>query len=290
MSDEKKPQILKYIMSGLILAIALILIINLIRGCQFHGGLNFEEGVEFFAGHVELDSGEITIEEPLTSLQVSNIAGSIEILSSDNDLLKMEYKITGSANQSGNTKEPKISKTNSKITISRPDFPFKNVNLVYSFRVYIPGSVKSLKINSISGSITVGKLGSPIDQNLFAVSGSIRSESARNLEAHTTSGSIYFNALGDKVGVTTITGSIDGRLSENNAVQGAFNSISGSINLNLSKDRDYQFVFSSVSGQLTANPEPGNFKREKNKISGQYGQSGARIEAATVSGSISLSR
>jgi DUF4097 and DUF4098 domain-containing protein YvlB len=168
---------------------------------------------------------------------------------------------------------------------------FMNRTGTVSFQVVVPRGMKEIDAHSVSGGITVRGVEPGVGQNLSTISGGIDTDQAGDLEASSTSGSVHFRSRGSALSIRTVSGSIDGEV-ESLAPGGSarFGSVSGSISLNAFQGLDAEVSLHSLSGRVSCDFPLTASEQKNNRLSGRIGKGLARLEAGTVSGSISISK
>ncbi len=160
-----------------------------------------------------------------------------------------------------------------------------------SFIISVPVHLQSIAAYSVSGSITLSDIHDGVDQILETTSGSIKTDNANNLSASTASGAVKFIFSGRELKINTLSGSINGDIS-NIEANGSIEliSISGSINMDVFNDLDATLNLSSISGSINCDFPVITSNHTDNKLLGTIGNGSIPLRISTTSGSISIKK
>ena len=238
------------------------------------------------------ESSEETREvaERVERLTVTNISGPVQIEGWDRDTIQVHY--VKQARGEENLADFKIEIETDGDTLKVRPLYQPNVGLRFgsvSFDIKVPKTLKEIKVNNVSGNISVNDLGADIAQELETVSGAIESNRSGDLRAKSTSGSIGFSFTGRKLAVKSISGRIDGEirgLGRDGSVEAE--SVSGSVDLRAFGGLDAEVRMQSVSGSLSCDFPMQIQEKKQHRLNGRIGSGSADVSLKTVSGSISL--
>jgi DUF4097 and DUF4098 domain-containing protein YvlB len=248
-----------------------------------------EKYLKKFSGR-ERAEGEEILRGLHSVLDVKNVAGSIEITGWDKDYFLIKYVKSGPTSESIENLMAKIETTKDSISIKRStaDKRLKSRGTI-SFDIFIPDTVKSISVNSVSGSIELGRMDPGITQSLKTVSGKIETDNSGNLQAGSTSGSITFRFSGSDLRVNTVSGSIRGEML--NMTPGGsldLSSVSGSIHVDADKTLNAEITLKSVSGSISCDFPVTISMKKRNRLEGKIGDGLIPLSIKTTSGSIKI--
>ena len=230
---------------------------------------------------------ERRVHEAYDSLVVRNISGRIEVKGWDKDYSLVMYTKRGPF-----AKELEIvtEVDNGTLTV-RPAYRerMRTTLTSVSFDILVPRGIESIQAESASGSIGLSGLGSSVDQDLKTVSGRIQTEGARNLSAHTTSGSIRFRFSGSTLSARAVSGSVHGDIVDfTPGGTGELSTVSGSVRLSAYEGLDARIELKSKSGSVASAFPLQKTQGKNNELSGTVGSGLSSLTVKTMSGSIRL--
>jgi DUF4097 and DUF4098 domain-containing protein YvlB len=158
-----------------------------------------------------------------------------------------------------------------------------------SFSVTVPKTVTVVRAHSVSGSVTVLKAGTGVDQWLTTVSGSISTDGSRDLHASSTSGSISFAFAGQVLEAHSVSGSIRGSIdSIEKGGSVTLRTVSGPVLVDAFAGLDAAVDLRSVSGPVSCGFPLTITEQRHNRLHGTIGQGEVPVEIRTTSGPISI--
>jgi len=241
------------------------------------GGTPQEEGTESFSS--------------INDLELSTVAGSIEVEYWDNPNVEITWKKWGSPSVREKL-EIEIVQQGSNLS-ARVKHPrgISGFNGWASFTVKIPGTLEELEAGSVSGSVKVmGPVDilSTIDQDLHTVSGSIYTDGADDLKLKSVSGSLRFRTTGSRLDGSTTSGSIKGTILNEDSTEINLSSVSGSITLGLEGEWQGDVSMRSVSGSMKSGLPLLLENQSRSRLEGKIGDGQGDMTLNTTSGSIRI--
>jgi hypothetical protein len=251
------------------------------------------EGRHFVAG-LGWESQEVTerFDGSFTELKVRNVSGPIVVEGWSQDYVQVHY--LKQARSAGYLEEFKIEiePRGSSLSIRPiykkiPGSPFGSV----SFDIKVPSSIKEIRVNNISGDISIENTGAGVDQVLETVSGRIDTERSGDLKAKSISGSIHFASTGKTLDINSTSGRVHGEilsLEPGSSVE--IDTISGAVDLEVFSGFDADLQLQSVSGSISCDFPVEIIEQKRNKLVATVGNGTVPFEVKTVSGKISIGR
>jgi hypothetical protein len=270
------------------------------RGQLFDVRFNLLEGRGFFANMsfpignaVRVEADEQVPAGTYTAVEIHDIAGSIDISGGAASTAVTVHSLKSAPSQSAmDGIHVDMQKQGDRLVIQeKHDRGFlRNLGKV-AFRLSVPAGVTVIEAHTVSGSIDVTGISSAVDQVLSTVSGSIRTEAARNLDIYSTSGHLSFSSSGPTVSARSVSGSIDGTIA---SLPGSgsvhVSTVSGSVSLNAFAALDAALALHSVSGSVSCDFPVTISDQKRNRLNGKIGSGSATVDIGTVSGSISIAK
>jgi len=243
------------------------------------------ESYEGDSMRTEEESGTIDSEKTIDRLEIRNISGRISAEGWNNEEVRLDYRKFGP----GIPPDVEVDYQGSTMII-KAVYP-KKLSAFGSvdFDIKIPASVRFVKIDSVSGSISIEGAASGLEQELSTTSGSIKTDSSANLDISSVSGSLVFSSDGERITASTTSGRIEGVLEQApDSGRIELKSVSGRVVLevpdNINADVDLHSVSGSVSSELPVSVT----ESRKKSLRGRIGSGGTIIDIGTVSGSIRI--
>ena len=259
------------------------------RSFRFDG---FPGGEVVGFGGWEREERTETVEGPVTTLVLKNIAGAVDLEAAERDTVQVHYVKQARGRQALADFPVEIERRADTLTIRPlyrpvPGSPFGPV----SFDLLIPRTVRRVEIGNVSGSITTRGIPAEAEQILSTVSGHIEVAEGGSLQARSTSGAIRFTSSGERVAVETVSGDIEGRLSSLGG-QGSveIGSVSGGVRLQAFEGLSAQVLLTSTSGGVSCEFPLAGAEMRRSRIEGRIGDGAVPLRVRTVSGSIRLER
>jgi DUF4097 and DUF4098 domain-containing protein YvlB len=227
-----------------------------------------------------------------TEIEVRSIAGSVEISGTSAAGVNVHSVKTALFGNAADNVHVEIRKEGTRLVVEEkhePRFFFPSGTI--AFQIAIPRGVKLIDAHSVSGSITVHDVLPGIDQSLSTISGSVSTSRAHDLSASSTSGRIQFTSDGASLTARSVSGSIDGEIdSLDKGGSARLSTVSGSVTLKAFPALDARISLHSVSGRVSCDFPVTISEQKNNRLEGTIGAGAARVDAGTISGSISIHR
>jgi DUF4097 and DUF4098 domain-containing protein YvlB len=271
--------------------------------------------------HAQRSVAEHLAADPRASIEIHNVAGSINLLGWDKPLVEVtgtagsdveRVEVTGDP---GHVVVQVVSRQNrlwgangsADLVVHVPARSAVTATLV-SAGFKVGGLLGDLHLQSVSGDVK-GEVGGNLQAG--SVSGDIHldAKSAKSLTVKTVSGDITLTGGSGESDVTTVSGTI--KLQEGTQTRAHFKSVSGDVSATLGMSADAQVDAQSVSGDITLRfpdiptadfdvqtisgeiescfgPKPESRPGSGSRLEYKNGASAGRIQVAAKSGNISL--
>jgi DUF4097 and DUF4098 domain-containing protein YvlB len=272
--------------------------------------------------HAEKSVSERLAADPHASIEINNVAGSIELQGWDKSLVEVSGTAGGDVERVAVSGDPAhivvqvVTRQNrlwgsdgsARLVVHVPAKSTVTTTLV-SADFKVGGFEGDLKLHSVSGEIQ-GEVGG--DLQAGSVSGDIRlnAKSSKSTVIKTVSGDITLSGGSGESDVTTVSGTI--KVDEGTQTRAHFKSVSGDVSASLAMSPDAQIDAQSVSGDInltfpavpSADFDVQTFSGEIQNCFGpkaaesrhgsgsrleyKNGDSSARVQIATKSGDVKL--
>jgi DUF4097 and DUF4098 domain-containing protein YvlB len=211
--------------------------------------------------HAEKSVSESLPADPRASIEIDNVAGSIELQGWDKALVEVTGTAGSDVERVAVSGDPAhivvqvVTRQNrfwgadgsARLVVHVPARSSVSATLV-SADFKVGGLLGDLKLQSVSGAVQ-GEVGG--DLHAGSVSGDIRlnAKSARSIAVKTVSGDITLSGGSGESDVTTVSGTI--KVDEGTQTRAHFRSVSGDVTASLAMAPDAQLDAQSVSGDIT---------------------------------------
>jgi DUF4097 and DUF4098 domain-containing protein YvlB len=274
-------------------------IVGIVRGRMFNAGYSFSQGRAWWGdgafsvgGAMRAENDEVIPAGTYTTVEVRNVAGSIDITGSGTGAVTVHSTRRGPTQGALDNVRVDIQKQGDRLVVEeKHDSGFMMRSGTVSFNLTVPPGVKVIQAHSVSGSVSVSGVSAGVDQVLSTISGSVETSAAHDLDISSTSGHLSFVSTGSTLNAHTISGSIDGTIDALGSSGSArLNSVSGSISLNAYAALDAALSLHSVSGSVSCGFPVTIAEEKRNNLRGKVGNGSANLDIGTVSGSISINK
>ncbi len=208
--------------------------------------------------------------ENIKELDVNNVTGSITITGWDKNYVEVTYTKKAKHEDDLDEIDVDIDQRGDALYIVT-DLPWRCKGCAVDYDILIPQKFKSLKAETVTGSVDVQKLDYVDELITKSTTGSIDADaSARIIEANVVTGSIklYLNNIADN-------GEIDAE------------TVTGSIKIYAPADLSATVDASAVTGSVNVDYDIDNVRvKKKNKLRGTIGNGDINCNMSTVTGSI----
>ena len=243
---------------------------------------------EAWGRHTE--EGEERFTDPIRSLSVDNIGGSVVIQGWDQSFLRVKYVKSAPSQEHLENLEVTIDKSDNRLSLRRTSKTSRSRGSV-SFEIWAPRGLTTVAAESVSGNIQLLEMGSDVSQKLSTISGSIFTDNSADLSVHSVSGSVECSFSGANLKADTTSGRITARIMRvepRGSVE--INSVSGSVNIYVFPELDADANIRTVSGSIDSEIPIALTSTKRNRLEGTIGEGGLPFSISTVSGSIRIKK
>ncbi len=227
---------------------------------------------------------------PVTAVVVENVSGPVRIESWTDPGTRVHYVKEARGPEALEQLEVEIRASGGTLHV-RAVYPRPGGNRYgpVSFSLSLPETVERIEVRSVSGGITVSRLGWPTDQHLRTVSGRVESLGSRNLDVQTVSGRIEFAMTGGDLEVESTSGGVEGRILGLEAgARVEVHTVSGGVRLKAFEGLDARVTLKSGSGGVASGFPLQVSHRAANRLEGVAGAGTVSLRVETLSGGIQL--
>jgi len=227
-------------------------------------------------------------------VDVSSISGPVEIRTSEGQTAEVHIVRTARNREDFLLRKFIVEHTPDNLIVRSDDERDRRGNRQVQIRervvLELPRKI-DLTVKSISGSVTVGNIGGPVQAS--SISGPVTIGNVGNaVKLSSISGSVRLGSVNDHLSASSVSGSLSVTLTRLDSRGIQLSSISGAVELRFEGELNADFEVTNISGRVQLDVPNVTFQgaADGSNVRARIGSGGSPISMSSISGNVRLER